>query len=127
MIRKFSSVILTSEYRNFGQRDLNIAFNKVELLLTGKTSLLKAIEMFVMTIQLYEVSSTDLDEISEALRNAFEGINIYIGISTTLHSRKPQIKEANQKIFDEFTKSQRFISFALCKVAARLIFGKENN
>jgi hypothetical protein len=95
-------------------------------MLTGKNSLLKAIEMFVMSIQLYEVGSTDLDETAEALRNTLEGLNMYIGISKTLHSRKPEIQEANQKVVDELSKSQRFISFALCKVAARLIHGGEN-
>ena len=95
----------------------------MDVLLIGKTSLLKAIEMFVMTIQLYEVGSTDLDEVAEALLNAIEGLNFYIGNSKTLHSRKPEIKEANQKVVEELTKAHRFISFGLCKVAARLVCG----
>ena len=89
IIYNISSVILTSEYKDFEQNDFDQIFSAVKALLTGKTSLLKAIEMFAMTIQLYEVGSTDLDEIAEALRNALEGLNIFIGISNTLHSRKP--------------------------------------
>ena len=124
IIHNFSSIILTSEYKDFEQNDFDQIFSAVKALLTGKTSLLKAIEMFAMTIQLYEVGSTDLDEIAEALRGALEGLNFYIGISKTLVSLKPEIKEANQKVVDELTKSQRFISFALCKVAARLVNGE---
>ena len=59
--------------------------------------------MFAMTIQLYEVGSTDLDEVAEALRNTVEGLSFYIGNSTTLHYRKPEIKQANQKVVDELS------------------------
>ena len=83
--------------------------------------------MFVMTIQLYEVDSTDLDEVSEALRNAVEGLNLYLGSRTTLHYRKPEIKEANKKVVDDFSQAHRLISFGLSKVAARLVNGKNNN
>jgi len=80
-----------------------------------------------MTIQLYEVDSTDLDEVSEALRNAVEGLNLYLGSSTTLHYRKPEIKEANMKVVDDLSQAHRLISFGLNKVAARLINGKNSN
>ena len=83
--------------------------------------------MFAMTIQLYEVDSTDLDEVSEALRNAVEGLNLYLGSSTTLQYRVPEIKEANMKVVDDLSQAHRLISFGLTKVAARLINGKNSN
>jgi len=101
-------------------------FTKLETLIMGKTSIIKGIQMFVMTIQLYEVGSTDLDEVAEALRDAVEGMNFYIGNSTTLHARKPEIKEFNNKVVEEFSKAQRFVSFGLSKVAARLVFGNDD-
>jgi hypothetical protein len=101
-------------------------FTKLETLVLGKTSIMRGIQSFVMTIQLYEVGSTDLDEVAEALRDAVEGINFYIGNSTTLHARKPLIKEANKKVVEEFSKAQRFVSFGLSKVAARLVYGNDD-
>ena len=59
--------MLTSKFHDFSDDDFCKLFSKLDLLLTGKVSILKGILMFVMTIQLYEVGSTDLDEVSEAL------------------------------------------------------------
>ena len=55
--------------------------------------------MFVMTIQLYNVGSTDLDEVSEALREAVEGLQFYKAASQTMNSLKPQLTKANKNLY----------------------------
>ena len=66
-MRLVVKAMLSSNFPDFEEDDYVKLFNKFEILLTGKVSILKAIIMFVMTIQLYEVGSTDLDEVSQAL------------------------------------------------------------
>lgn len=65
---------MTSNFTDFEENDYKVLFNKLDSLSTGKASLLRAILMYVMTLQLYEVGSTDLDEVAEALREAVEGL-----------------------------------------------------
>ena len=91
MMKTVAKTMLGSEYPEFSDDDYTKLFNKLDLLATGKASLLKAIMMYAMTMQLYEVGSTDLDEVSEALREAVEGLQFYKAASETLHSLKPQL------------------------------------
>lgn len=85
MLKQFAQHLLSSEFKDYEDDDYARLFGKLDSLITGKSSLLRAIQMFVMTIQLYEVGSTDLDEVSEALREAMEGLRFYTAASTTLH------------------------------------------
>ena len=74
----------TSEFPDYDENEIKSVFSKLDTLMTGKFSLLKAIMIFAMSIQLYDVGSTDLDEVSEALRNAVEGLNFFVAASQTI-------------------------------------------
>ena len=127
LIKKMSRFILSSSYPDFEENDYKLLFNKIDNLGTGKASLLKSILMFVMTIQLYEVGSTDLDEVAEALREAVEGLQFYTSASDTMHSLLPIIYEHNKNFYTDCVSSQRFVAFALNKVACRLANGKSES
>ena len=74
VMKNISHLIMSSPLTGFEENDYVLFFTKIDSLCTGKASFLKSILMFVMTIQLYEVGSTDLDEVAEALREAVEGL-----------------------------------------------------
>jgi hypothetical protein len=98
LMRDISIIMLNSKYEDFEEDDYNKLFTKLDFICTGKGSFLKAILMYVMTIQLYEVGSTDLDEVAEALRDAVEGLQYYNAVSTTMHSLKPELFEHNKNL-----------------------------
>ena len=54
-------------------------------MLAGKYSLLRSIALFVQQIQMYELSTTEIDEVHFALRRAVSGLNYYIAAGTTLN------------------------------------------
>ena len=124
IMKLISKSMLSSKFIEFNDDDYTKLFNKLDMLTTGKASLLKAIETFIMTIQLYEVGSTDLDEVSEALRDAVEGLQYYSAASETLHSLNEHVVEANKNLYHDIVNSQRFVAFALSKVACRLVNGE---
>ena len=123
-MKMVAQLMTTSEFPEYEENDLKSVFTKLDNLMTGKFSLLKAIMIFAMFIQLYEVGSTDLDEVSEALRNAVEGLNFFVAASKTIQARKPEITQHNEKFLADVAQAQRFIAFALNKVAGRMISGK---
>lgn len=71
--------MLSTDYAaaNFEDGDHSNLFKMLDTLMSGKYSLLRAIQMFIMTIQCYEVDSTDLDEVAEALDSAERGLNYF--------------------------------------------------
>ena len=123
VMRKVSKIIMSADFAGFEDDDMKKFFERVDSLLTGKSSLMKAIMTFVLVIQLYEVGTTDLDEVSEALFNAQHGFSFYIAASEIMHKRKPEIEKHNGRILEEFNRGKRFVCFGLSKVAARLVNG----
>ena len=119
-----SKLMTTSDFPEYEDNDIKSVFTKLDNLMTGKFSILKAVMIFAMSIQLYEVGSTDLDEVSEALRHAVEGLNFFIAASATIVNRKPELKDHVEKFLADVVQAQRLISFALNKVAGRMINGK---
>ena len=91
IFKAMSGLMLTTDFSAFEEGDLRNLITKLASLATGKFSLLKAITMFALNIQLYDVGSTDLDEVAEALRDAVEGLNFYIAASATLASTQPKL------------------------------------
>lgn len=71
--------MLTTDYAaaNYEEGDHSNLYKMLDNLLSGKYSLLRAILMFIMTIQCYEVDTTDLDEVAEALGSAEQGLNYF--------------------------------------------------
>ena len=127
MMKLVSKSMLGSKFTEFNDDDYTKLFNKLDMLTTGKSSLLKATMLFVMTMQLYEVGSTDLDEVSEALREAVEGLQYYSGASVTMHSLNEHVLEANKNLYNDIVNSQRFVAFALSKVSCRLVNGEKES
>ena len=99
MMLLISKTMLTSKFDEFTDDDYTKLYNKLDMLTTGKASILKALMVFVMTMQMYEVGSTDLDEVSEALREAVEGLQYYSAASETLHSLNERVLEANKSLY----------------------------
>ena len=129
IFKAMSEEMLTADFAGYGEDDLRNLITKLDGLATGKYSLLKAIMMFALTIQLYDVGSTDLDEVAEALRDAVEGLNFYIAASQTVSARRPKLNftELNESFLGDCVKSRRLVAFALSKVAARLVRGKSED
>lgn len=127
MMSQMSKLLVKSEYTDFEDNDYSILFKQLDMLCTGKASVLKSILMYVMTIQLYEVGSTDLDEVAEALRDAVDGLQLYSAASTTIHSLKPALLDYNKDFLADCVNSQRFIAFSLNKVACRLVHGNDES
>ena len=124
IMKLISKSMLASKFIEFNDDDYTKLFNKIDMLTTGKASLLKAITVCIMTMQLYEVGSTDLDEVSEALREAVEGLQYYSAASETIQSLNEHVVEANKNLYNDIINTKRFVAFALSKVACRLVNGE---
>jgi hypothetical protein len=76
LMKSLSELMLKADFKeaDFQEADHRNLFKMLDNLATGKFSLLKVVMMFTMTLQLYEVGSTDVDEVAEALRSAIEGL-----------------------------------------------------
>ena len=63
-MKMLAKLMTASEFPDYDENEIKSVFTKLDTLLTGKFSILKAIMILAMSIQLYEVGSTDLDEVS---------------------------------------------------------------
>ena len=92
-------------------------FSSLKLIINGKNSVLKAIMMFTMQNNLYNMKVTHLDEVSIALERAIDGLNYFVAATQTICS---QIEDVVQP-FKEIEYNQRYIAYGLSKTAARLV------
>ena len=69
----------------WSEEDSSKLFKQLNELLAGKYSLLHSVALFVQQIQLYELSTTEIDEVHFALRRAVTGLNHVLAAATTLN------------------------------------------
>ena len=68
------------------QPELEQLFKHLQTLLTGEKSLIKQMTYFAYHTQLYDIPYTDLDEVTEVMRNLIEGLRNYVAAGETLNS-----------------------------------------
>ena len=103
------------------EADFTKLFKTLNDIVAGKYSLLNSIALFVQQIQLYELSTTEIDEVHFALSKAVAGLSHYLAAGSTLNSQHEAIKPAHTILYDNLKFLQRHLAFGESSVAARLV------
>ena len=91
--------LYTLEIDGWLEEDRRGLFKALDFIMTGKFSLLRSVALFVMMIQLYDISTTDLDEVHIALSTAVSGLNSCLAAGHTLNSQKEGLRPMHERLY----------------------------
>ena len=91
--------LYTLELTGWSEDDRRGLFKGLDFIMTGKFSLLRCVALFVMMTQLYDISTTDLDEVHLALSTAVGGLNWCLAAGQTLSSQREELRAGHDRLY----------------------------
>ena len=91
--------LYTLELTGWREDDRRGLFKGLDFIMTGKFSLLRCVALFVMMTQLYDISTTDLDEVHLALSTAVGGLNWCLAAGQTLSSQREELRAGHDRLY----------------------------
>lgn len=125
MLYAMADTLINADFKNWTEDQATLLFSKLEEILLGSTSMLRSLQLFILSINCFQVTSTYLDEVSIVLFKALEGIKMFKSALDTAVSLNTELDVPQKESFEkQLMRVNRLIGYQQSKVAQWLINSK---